>query len=74
MRLQSRGLKKYSTMRLCKNKFLNILLNILIIVVLPSVFGFLMYFYLEYMLIPVLIIPGFVAFLAGGLNNGANMN
>lgn len=61
-------------MRLCKNKFLNILLNILLIVVLPLAFGFCLYFYLEYMLLPVLIIPGFIAFLAGGLKNGGDMN
>lgn len=61
-------------MKLCKNKFLNILLNILLIVILPLAGGFLFYFYLEYLLLPVLIIPGFIAFLAGGLSNGGNMN
>ncbi len=57
-------------MNLCKNKFLNILLNILLIVILPAGFGFLLYFYLEYLLLPLLIIPGAIAFFIGGLKNG----
>lgn len=60
-------------MYLCKNKFLNILLNILLLVVLPCVGGILLYFYVEYAILPILIIPGFIAFLAGGMKNGSNM-
>lgn len=60
-------------MYLCKNKFLNILLNILLLVLLPSASGILLYFYVEYAILPILIIPGFIAFFAGGLKNGSNM-
>lgn len=59
-------------MYLCKNKFLNILLNILLLVVLPCAGGILLYFYVEYATLPILIIPGFIAFLAGGIKNGSN--
>lgn len=59
-------------MYLCKNKLLNILLNILLLVILPAAGGILLYFYVEYTLLPILIIPGFIAFLAGGLKNGSN--
>lgn len=60
-------------MYLCKNKFLNILLNILLLVVLPCVGGILLFFYVEYVILPILIIPGFIAFLAGGMKNGSDM-
>lgn len=60
-------------MYLCKNKFLNILLNILLLVALPCVGGILLYFYVEYVILPILIIPGFIAFLAGGMKNGSDM-
>lgn len=60
-------------MYLCKNKFLNILLNILLLVVLPCAGGILLYFYVEYAILPILIIPGFIAFLTGGMKNGSNM-
>lgn len=43
------------------------------VVAVGLIFGSLIYFYLEYMLLPILIIPGFIAFLAGALKNGANM-
>lgn len=61
-------------MYLCKNKTLNILLNILLIAVLPLAGGILLFFYLEYAILPLLIIPGFIAFLVGGLKNGSDMN
>lgn len=61
-------------MNLCKNKVLNILLNILIIVILPLIAGFLFAMYFEYFIVPLLIIPGFIAFFGEALNNGANMN
>nr|DAE32971.1 MAG TPA: hypothetical protein [virus sp. ctoYX9] len=60
-------------MYLCKNKLLNILLNILLLVILPAAGGILLYLYVEYALLTILIIPGFIAFLAGGLNNGSNV-
>lgn len=60
-------------MYLCKNKFLNIFLNILLLVALPCVGGILLYFYVEYVILPILIIPGFIAFLAGGMKNGSDM-
>lgn len=60
-------------MYLCKNKFLNILLNILLLVVLPAAGGILLYFYVEYAILLILIIPGFIAFLAGGMKNGSDM-
>ena len=60
-------------MNICKNKFLNILLNILIIVVLPSAFGFALYFYLEYLIWFVFLIPGIAAFFGEALNNGGKM-
>lgn len=61
-------------MRLCKNKFLNILLNISLLFVAPIAFGILFAAFFEYVFWLVLVIPGFVAFLAGGLNNGGNMD
>ena len=60
-------------MYLCKNKFLNIFLNILLLVVLPCAGGILLYFYVEYALFAILIIPGFIAFLRGGMKNGSDM-
>ena len=60
-------------MDFCKNKFLNILLNILLLVALPCVGGILLFFYVEYAILPILIIPGFIAFLAGGMKNGSDM-
>lgn len=74
MRLQSRGHNTKRIMKLCKNKFLNILLNIMLLVMLPLTGGILFAMFFEYVFWLVLVIPGFVAFLAGGLNNGANMN
>lgn len=46
---------------------------ILLIVVLPSLFGFFLYFYLEYLLMLIFIIPGAIAFLGGALKNGAKV-
>lgn len=60
-------------MYLCKNKFLNIFLNILLLVVLPCAGGILLYFYVEYAILPILIIPGFIAFFVGGMKNGGDM-
>lgn len=60
-------------MCLCKNKFLNIFLDILLLVALPCAGGIPLYFYVEYAILPILIIPGFIAFLAGGMKNGSNM-
>ena len=60
-------------MNLSKIKWLNILLNVLIIVVLPFIGGMLIYFYIEYILAAIFIVPGFIAFLGGGLKNGANI-
>lgn len=45
----------------------------LIVVAAGLISGALIHFYLEYMLLPILIIPGFIAFLAGALKNGADM-
>ena len=59
-------------MNLSKIKWLNILLNVFVIVVLPLVLGVLMYLYIEVLLAAVFIVPGFIAFLGGGLKNGAN--
>lgn len=42
-------------MYLCKNKLLNILLNILLLVILPAAGGILLYFYVEYALLPILL-------------------
>lgn len=60
-------------MYLCKNKFLNIFLNILLLVILPAAGGILLYFYVEYAILLILIIPGFIAFFRGGMKNGSNM-
>ena len=60
-------------MYLCKNKFLNILLNILLLVVLPCAGGVLLYFYVEYVILLILVIPGFIAFLRGVMKNGSDM-
>ena len=60
-------------MNLSKIKWLNILLNVLIIVVIPSVLGVLIYLYIEVLLAAIFIGPGLIAFLGGGLKNGANI-
>lgn len=59
-------------MNLSKIKWLYILLNVLVLVVLPSVLGALIYFYIEVLLAAIFIVPGLIAFLVGGLKNGAN--
>lgn len=59
-------------MNFCKNKFLNILLNILLIGVLPLCLGFLMFFYIEYAIMLICIIPGFIAFFGSALKNGGD--
>ena len=60
-------------MNLSKIRRLNILLNVLVIVVLPFVFGVLIYFYIEVLLAAIFIVPRFIAFVGGGLKNGANI-
>lgn len=60
-------------MRLSRIKWLNILLNVLVIVVLPGVLGFLMYFYIEVLLAAIFIGPGLIAFFGEALKNGANV-
>jgi len=54
-------------MRLSKIKWLNILLNILVIVVLPAIAGALIYCYIEVLLATIFIIPGLIAFLGEAL-------
>ena len=56
-------------MNLSKIKWLNILLNVLIIVVLPLIGGMLIYFYIEYILVAIFIIQGLIAFLGEALKN-----
>ncbi|MDE6752977.1 MAG: hypothetical protein K2J82_00010 [Muribaculaceae bacterium] len=58
-------------MNLSKVKWLNILLNVLVIVVLPGVLGALMYFYIEVVLAAIFIGPGLIAFFGESLKNGA---
>lgn len=60
-------------MSLTKIKWLNILLNVLLIVVLLALLGSLMYKYIEVLLAAIFIVPGFIAFLGGGLKNGAKI-
>ena len=60
-------------MYLSRIKWLNILLNVIVIVVLPGVLGALMYFYIEVLLAAIFIVPGFIAFIGNGLENGANI-
>ena len=60
-------------MRLSKIKWLNILLNVLVIVVLPFIGGMLIYFYIEYIFAAIFIIPGLIAFFGEALKNGADM-
>ena len=60
-------------MNLSKIRWVNILLNVLVLVVLPLVMGMLIYFYIEVLLAVLFIVPGFIAFLGGGLKNGANI-
>ena len=60
-------------MNLSKIKWLNILLNVLVIVVLPGVLGALMYFYIEVLLAVLFIGPGLIAFFGSGLKDGANI-
>lgn len=60
-------------MNLSKIKWLNILLNVIVLVVLPLIGGMLIYTYIEYVLVVIFIVPGFIAFLGGGLKNGAKI-
>lgn len=60
-------------MNLSKIKWLNILLNILILVVLPLILGALMYLYIEVLIAAIFIVPGAIAFLGSGLKNGAKI-
>ena len=60
-------------MRLCKNKFLNILLNILILVAIPVLYFFFLVYCFEFAIAFVLLVPGFFAFLLGGLKNGGKV-
>lgn len=60
-------------MRLSRIKWLNILLNVLVLVVLPFIGGILIYMYIEYIFAAIFIIPGLVAFFGEALKNGANM-
>ncbi|MDE6648904.1 MAG: hypothetical protein K2K45_03135 [Muribaculaceae bacterium] len=59
-------------MNLSRIKWLNILLNVLILVVLPLIGGMLIYFYIEYIFAAIFIIPGLFAFFGEALKNGAN--
>lgn len=60
-------------MRLSKIKWLNILLNVLALVVLPGVLGALMYLYIEVLLAAIFIVPGAIVFFGEALENGANV-
>ncbi|MDE5886438.1 MAG: hypothetical protein K2H46_02500 [Muribaculaceae bacterium] len=60
-------------MRLSRIKWLNILLNVLVLVVLPGILGALMYLYIEVLLAAIFIVPGAIAFFGEALNNGANV-
>lgn len=61
-------------MRFTKIKWLNILLNIFFIVVLPALLGVVLYVYLEYAILLVGLVPMFFVFLFGGMKNGSNMS
>lgn len=60
-------------MRLSRIKWLNILLNVFVLVVLPFIGGVLIYKYIEYIFAAIFIIPGLVAFFGEALKNGANI-
>ena len=60
-------------MNLSRIKWLNILLNVLVLVVVPGVLGALIYFYIEVLLAAIFIVPGLIAFIGGGLKNEANI-
>ncbi len=58
-------------MNLSKIKWLNIVLNVLILVVIPLILGALMYQYIEVLLAAIFIVPGFIAFFGEALKNGS---
>ena len=58
-------------MNISRIKWLNILLNVIVIVVLPGVLGALMYFYIEVLLAAIFIRPAVIAFFGESLKNGA---
>lgn len=60
-------------MNLSKIRWLNILLNVLVLVGLPGIAGMLIYFYIDYILAAIFIVLGLIAFIGGGLKNGANI-
>ena len=60
-------------MNLAKNKTLNIIINILLIVILPLALGALMAMYIEVLIAAIVFVPGLIAFFAQALSNGANM-
>ena len=59
-------------MNLSQIKWLNILLNVLVLVVVPLVLGALIYLYIEMLLAAIFIVPGFIAFFGGALKNTTN--
>ncbi len=58
-------------MNLSKIKWLNIVLNVLILVVIPLILAALMYQYIEVILAAKSIAPGFIAFFGEALKNGS---
>ena len=60
-------------MRLSKIKWLNILLNILVIVILPLGCGILMTMYIKVLIAAIVFGPGIIAFFAEAMASGANM-
>ena len=58
--------------RFFRNKFLNILTWIVLIVVPPAGVGILIAEYFEVLLVAIVLVPGFIAFFGQGLKNGAN--
>ena len=60
-------------MKLSKIKWLNIILNVLVIVVLPSIGGILIYIYIEYIFAAIFIFPGIIAFFCEAMKDGADM-
>mgnify|MGYP000047691685 CR=1 FL=1 len=60
-------------MRFSKIKWLNILLNILVIVILPLGLGILMAMYIEVLIAAIVFGPGIIVFFAEAMASGSDM-
>ena len=78
MRLQSREYKNFIIMAgnidITRKDRISMVFLVLIVIIAGTTLGLIVYFFLEYILGLILIIPGFIAFFGEALKNGGNIN